>query len=55
MVNRSTQYTNKRKIEPFKDIAPALGLNRNSHAGGVVIDDFNNDVWLDIVVTSWAS
>ncbi|MBL0009401.1 MAG: CRTAC1 family protein [Saprospiraceae bacterium] len=46
-------YTNKRKIEPFKDIAPALGLNRNSHAGGVVIDDFNNDGWLDIVVTSW--
>lgn len=46
-------YTNKRKIEPFKDIAPVLGLNRNTHAGGVVIDDFNNDGWLDIVVTSW--
>ncbi len=46
-------YANKRKIEPFKDIAPVLGLNRNTHAGGVVIDDFNNDGWLDIVVTSW--
>jgi hypothetical protein len=46
-------YTSKSKIEPFKDIAPALGLNRNTHAGGVVIDDFNNDGWLDIVVTSW--
>ncbi|HSF90187.1 MAG TPA: VCBS repeat-containing protein [Saprospiraceae bacterium] len=46
-------YTNKRKIEPFKDIAPALGLNRNTHAGGVVMDDFNNDGWLDIIVTSW--
>ncbi len=43
------------KITAFKDVAPNLGVNRNGHAGGVVIDDFNNDGWLDIVVTSWVS
>ncbi len=46
-------YTNKVKIEPFKDIAPQLGVNRNGLAGGVVMDDFTNDGWLDIIVTSW--
>ena len=39
-------------MKPFKDIAPELGLNRNGHAGGVVMDDFTNDGWLDIVITS---
>jgi tetratricopeptide (TPR) repeat protein len=46
-------YTNKVKIQRFKDIAPQLGVNRNGLAGGVVMDDFTNDGWLDIVVTSW--
>ncbi|MEP6646528.1 MAG: VCBS repeat-containing protein [Saprospiraceae bacterium] len=46
-------FTNKIKIQPFRDIASGLGINRNSRAGGVVMDDFNNDGWQDIVVTSW--
>lgn len=46
-------YTNDVKIKRFEDIAPQLGLNRNGLAGGIVMDDFNNDGWLDIVVTSW--
>mgnify|MGYP002361433795 CR=1 FL=1 len=37
----------------FEDIAPQIGVNRQGHAGGTVIDDFNNDGWLDIVCTSW--
>lgn len=41
-------------FKPFKEIAASLGVNRQSHAGGVVTDDFNNDGWLDIVATSWA-
>ena len=36
----------------YTDIAAQLGLNTYSLAGGTVIDDFNNDGWLDIVVTS---
>jgi hypothetical protein len=42
------------QIKRFAEIAPSLGVNRNGHAGGVVIDDFTNDGWLDIVVTSWS-
>jgi hypothetical protein len=47
-------FTSKIKMKPFKDIAPEIGLNRNGHAGGVIMDDFTNDGWLDIVVTSWS-
>lgn len=45
-------FSNKVKIQPFTDIAPRLGLNRRTHAGGTVVDDFNNDGWLDIMATS---
>jgi len=41
------------KIKPFTDMAPDLGLDINEQAGGVIIDDFNNDGYLDIVTTSW--
>ena len=48
-------FKSKVNMKPFKDIAPEIGLNRNGHAGGVVMDDFNNDGWMDVVVTSWSS
>jgi hypothetical protein len=47
-------FKNKVSIKPFRDIAPDLGINHTSHAGGAVMDDFNNDGWLDIVITSWS-
>ncbi|MDQ3016028.1 MAG: VCBS repeat-containing protein, partial [Bacteroidota bacterium] len=47
-------FQNKKKIQPFKDIAPELGLNRQNLAGGTVIDDFTNDGWLDIIISSWS-
>jgi ASPIC and UnbV/FG-GAP-like repeat len=40
-------------IGQFKDVAPSLGLNRFDMAGGVIIDDFDNDGLLDIVVSSY--
>lgn len=46
-------FKSKVSIQPFKDVAPDLGLNRNGHAGGTIVDDFTNDGWLDIVITSW--
>lgn len=46
-------FTSKIAIQPFKDVAPSLGLNRNGRAGGTIVDDFTNDGWLDIVITSW--
>lgn len=46
-------YTNKVKIKPFEDVAPLLGLNYNGHAGGAILEDFTNDGWLDLVISSW--
>ncbi|HUR29856.1 MAG TPA: VCBS repeat-containing protein, partial [Saprospiraceae bacterium] len=47
-------FQNKTKIQPFIDIAPQLGVNRKSLAGGTIVDDFNNDGWLDIIASSWS-
>jgi hypothetical protein len=41
------------KVKPFTDIAADLGLNINGKAGGVIVDDFNNDGYLDIVTSGW--
>jgi len=41
------------KVKPFKDMAADLGLDISSMAGGVVIDDFNNDGYMDIVTSGW--
>jgi hypothetical protein len=42
------------KLKPFADISSDLGLNHfKSEAGGVIVDDFNNDGYLDVVVSSW--
>jgi tetratricopeptide (TPR) repeat protein len=41
------------KVKPFTDMAHDLGLDINGEAGGVIIDDFNNDGYLDIVTSGW--
>src|SRR5690606_28735214 len=40
-------------LKKFNDIAPKLGLNVNELSGGGVVDDFNNDNLLDVMVSSW--
>lgn len=47
-------FKSKIDFPRYPDIAAQLGVNRFSNAGGTVIDDFNNDGWLDIVVSSLA-
>ena len=37
----------------FTNIAPALGLDTFDMCGGAVADDFDNDGYLDIVVSTW--
>ncbi len=37
----------------FSDVAGALGVNVNGLAGGVILDDFDNDGFIDIVTSSW--
>ncbi|MCP9199101.1 VCBS repeat-containing protein [Gramella sp. GC03-9] len=40
-------------LKKFEDIAPKLGVNVNDLSGGGIVDDFNNDGHLDILVSSW--
>lgn len=40
-------------VKPFTDVAMGVGLNVDNMAGGSIIDDFNNDGYLDIVTSSW--
>ncbi|HXW56597.1 MAG TPA: FG-GAP-like repeat-containing protein [Candidatus Cybelea sp.] len=48
-----SKFASKEEIAKFVDVAPAAGLNFVSMAGGVVVDDFENDGLLDIVVSSY--
>lgn len=41
------------KIGPFEDVAPQLGIDKYGMSGSVVMDDFDNDGFLDLVVSSW--
>lgn len=40
--------------KPFTDVAANVGLNIKDMGGGSIIDDFNNDGYLDVVLSSWA-
>ena len=40
-------------INRFRDVAGPLGVNHSAMAGGVSVEDFNNDGFLDIFVTSY--
>jgi hypothetical protein len=40
-------------IGQFRDIALDAGIERTNQAGGAVMDDFDNDGLLDLVMTSW--
>src|SRR5258706_12683857 len=46
-------FESKENIGRFVDVAPALGLDQVGDAGGSIIDDFDNDGFLDIVETSF--
>jgi hypothetical protein len=41
-------------VKPFTDAAMNVGLNTKNLAGGSIIDDFNNDGYLDFVTSSWS-
>ena len=41
-------------IKPFENIASGLNLNDSRNmAGGSIVDDFNNDNYLDIITSAW--
>lgn len=39
-------------VKPFEDMSMQTGLNTNNLAGGSIVDDFNNDGYLDIITSS---
>jgi hypothetical protein len=47
-----TGYDSKEGVGRFKDVGPAAGLNIFLAAGGVAVDDFENNGLLDIIVLS---
>src|SRR5690606_23429542 len=40
-------------VKPFVDAAINTGLNTRNMAGGSILEDFNNDGYLDLVTSSW--
>lgn len=46
-------FVSKENFDRFVDVAPAIGLNFISMAGGVVVDDFENSGLLDVAVSSY--
>ncbi|SFP68024.1 Repeat domain-containing protein [Parafilimonas terrae] len=41
-------------VKSFIDVAANIGLNYKCQAGGNIVDDFNNDGYPDIVISSWS-
>ena len=48
------RFESEAKAQRFRDSAAARGVATLSLSGGVVADDFDNDGWLDIVVSDWS-
>ncbi len=46
-------FASQEPMGRFTDVAPAIGLGFTSMAGGVVVDDFENNGLLDILVSSY--
>ena len=46
-------FASKEAVGRFVDVGPAAGLNSYSMAGGVIVDDFDNDGLLDVVTSSY--
>jgi hypothetical protein len=49
------KFESDENIPQFVDVAAAAGLNLMSLSGGAIVDDFDNDGWLDIVTSEWDS
>ena len=46
-------FASEYDLPRFPDVAGALGLDVDDLAGGVIVDDFTNDGFLDVMVSAW--
>lgn len=46
-------YASEFPLQKFPDVAPAVGLDIENNAGGVVTEDFDGDGDLDVLMSSW--
>lgn len=49
-LNKDSGYS----IKPFLDVAANAGIKGRNMSGGVIVDDFNNDNYLDIITSDWS-
>lgn len=40
-------------IKPFTDVSVCMQISVNNRSGGSIVDDFNNDGLLDLVISGW--
>lgn len=45
-------FESKENVVRFTDVAAAAGLNRRGMAGGLIVDDFDNDGYFDAIISS---
>jgi len=45
-------FASRERVGRFVDVAPALGVNLVGGAGGAIMDDFDNDGFLDLVAST---
>lgn len=43
------------KVAPFEDIASSLGVDIHNMAGGTIVEDFDNDGYLDLLTSGWGT
>ncbi len=46
-------FASEFQLPRFTNVSKGLGLDVNDLAGGVIIDDFDNDGLLDVVISAW--
>ena len=46
-------FQSEQPVQAFRDIAPFISFDIRGLSGGLVVDDFTNDGYLDILISAW--
>jgi hypothetical protein len=47
------KFASEYNLPRFLDVSDGLGVDANDLAGGVIVDDFDNDGFYDLVISAW--